>query len=105
MITLGATAKFPVNVIIVNSDQSDTRLREITVITDHRSTAWAVFAPYQSSNKLECIGRPKFVNTKQALGTLSHVFGRLNLVPAATQIVKACIQASRVHRSARKRND
>jgi hypothetical protein len=66
------------------------RLGEITVVTDQCSTPRAVLAPHQSSSKLERVGRPKFVNTKQAFGTLSHLFGRLNLVPAATQIVKAC---------------
>ena len=66
------------------------RLGEITIVTDQRSTPRAVRAPHQSSRKLERVGRPKFVNTKQELGTLSHLFGRLNLVPAVTQIVKAC---------------
>jgi hypothetical protein len=66
------------------------RLAEVTVVTDQRSTPRPILAPDQGSSKLERVGRSKFVNTKQALGTLSHLFGRLNLVPAVTQIVKAC---------------
>jgi hypothetical protein len=65
-------------------------LGEITVVTNQRSAPRAVLAPDQGSSKLERVGGAKFVNTKQALGTLSHLFGRLNLIPTATQIVKAC---------------
>jgi hypothetical protein len=62
---------------------------QISFGTNYRPTARAVLAPDQSSSKLESIGRTKLVNAEQPLSTLAHVFGRLNLVPAVTQIVQA----------------
>lgn len=65
-------------------------LGEISVSADKRPTSGPVRAPDQSSGKLKRVCRAKFVNTQQPLGTFTHFFGRLDLVPAVTQIVEAC---------------
>jgi hypothetical protein len=64
------------------------RLGEISVSANQGSTPGTVIAPNHSSSKLQGVCRAKLVNTEQAFGTLSNVFGRLNLVPAPPQIVK-----------------